>query len=138
MIELSSEDERELNEPQDDLQDENELYQNSMVVRGITALKRAGVAVVDSDVPAKRQREQGVSPTHDMMDNVDYQVDQVAGGPYDQLQSEMSMDVPEENSELQAVSQRWSSESRQEQEVSTDEDELIMCVGSDEDNLGSD
>ena len=119
------------------LQDENERDQRSELIRGITALKRAGVAVVDRDIPAKRQREQEMSPSHEVLDNVDYQVDQVCGGPNDLLQSDLDMEVPEENSELQAVSQRLGSESRQEQDVSTDEDELIMCVGSDEDNLGS-
>ena len=139
VVELSSEEEHELNEMQDEygLQDENERDQRSELIRGITALKRAGVAVVDRDIPAKRQREQEMSPSHEVLDNVDYQVDQVCGGPNDLLQSDLDMEVPEENSELQAVSQRLGSESRQEQDVSTDEDELIMCVGSDEDNLGS-
>ena len=78
-----------------------------------------------------------MSPPHEILDIVDYQVDQVGGGPNDLLQSDVGMEVPEENSELQAVSQRLGSESRQEQDVPTDEDELIICVGSDEDNLGS-
>ena len=139
VVEVSSEEEQELNEMQDEygLQDENERDQRSELIRGITALKRAGVAVVDRDIPAKRQREQEMSPSHEVLDNVDYQVDQVGGEPNDLLQSDLDMEVPEENSELQAVSQRLGSECRQEQDVSTDEDELIICVGSDEDNLGS-
>ena len=140
VIEVSSDGEQDLDEMQDGYiwQSENVRGQEPELVRGITALKRAGVATVDREIPSKRQREQEGSSSHEDLDYVDYQADQVCGGPIELLQSGLEIGVPERNSELQAVSQRLSPESRQEQENSTDEDELIMCVGSDEDNLGSD
>ena len=119
-------------------ENENVRGQEPELIRGITALKRAGVATVDREIPSKRQREQEGSSSHEDLDYVDYQVDQVCDGPIELLRSGLEIGVPERNSEVQAVSQRLSPESRQEQENSTDEDELIMCVGSDEDNLGSD
>ena len=108
------------------------------LVGGITALKRSGVTAVDGGGgPSKRQRqEEGFSSCEDLEDSyVDYQVDQACGGPNDLLQGETEIGVPEGDSELQAVGQRMSHGNRQEQDSSTDENVLVLCVGSDEDDM---